>query len=119
MSQPAPAPGWTQPYVPRTNGLAIASLVLGVLFCLIDSGILAVVFGNVALGQIARSEGRQKGRGLAIGLVVALIAYVVMYTQQPTFVMTKESPAQFDQVRAVLIALVAGFSVATVHYLAF
>jgi hypothetical protein len=70
MTQPAPAPGSTQPYVPRTNGLAIASLVLGILFCFVVSGILAVIFGNVALGQIARSEGREKGRGLAIAGVV-------------------------------------------------
>src|SRR5437879_6309887 len=49
---------------PPTNGLAIASLVLGILWIFWLGSILAVVFGHVALGQIRRSK--QSGRGLAI-----------------------------------------------------
>jgi hypothetical protein len=53
--------------------------VLGILFCLIVSGILAVIFGNVALGQIERSEGRQKGRGLAIaGIVLGWVGIAIL-----------------------------------------
>lgn len=44
--------------------------MLGVCFCFGITGILAVVFGNIALGQIDRSQGAQKGRGLAIAGIV-------------------------------------------------
>ena len=62
--QPAP-----QAYQ-RTNGMAVASLVLGVLFCFVITGILAVIFGNVALNRIDASGGTEKGRGLAISGIV-------------------------------------------------
>jgi Domain of unknown function (DUF4190) len=66
---PVPPPAVT--YQPlKTNGLAIASLVLGVLFCTLIGGVLAVIMGNLALGQIDQSYGTQKGRGLAIAGIV-------------------------------------------------
>jgi Domain of unknown function (DUF4190) len=59
--------------------MAIASLVLGVLFCFSITGILAVIFGNLALGQIDRSQGAQKGRGLAIaGIVLGWIGIALL-----------------------------------------
>ena len=62
-----------------TNGLAVASLVLGCLFCLLITGVLAVIFGNVALSQIQRSQGAQRGRGLAIaGIVLGWIGIALM-----------------------------------------
>jgi len=74
MPPPPAAPQWSAAPAPvayqKTNGFAVAALVLGVLFCLGISGILAVVFGNLALGQIDRSQGTQKGRGLAIAGIV-------------------------------------------------
>jgi hypothetical protein len=81
-SPPGPGPG--QPYYPpsqgQTNGLAIASLVLGLCcWCFFVPGILAVIFGNVALGRIAMSEGREKGRGMAIwGIVLGWISIAVL-----------------------------------------
>jgi prepilin-type processing-associated H-X9-DG protein len=46
--------------------MAIASLILGALgFCGI-TGLIGLILGIVALGQIARSQGRLSGRGLAI-----------------------------------------------------
>jgi hypothetical protein len=53
-----------------TNGLAIASLVLGILWFCGVGAILALVFGYIAKGQIDRSEGRQSGRGMAIAGIV-------------------------------------------------
>jgi hypothetical protein len=50
--------------------MAVASLVLGILFCFAVTAILAVIFGNVALGRIADSNGTEKGRGLAIAGIV-------------------------------------------------
>jgi hypothetical protein len=62
-----------------TNGFAIASLVLGVCFCVGITGILAVVFGNLALNRIAESQGTQKGRGLAIaGIVLGWVGIALL-----------------------------------------
>ena len=56
------------PYAPRTNTLAIVSLVTG--FC---CSIAAVVTGHIALGQIRRTG--EAGRGLAItGLVLGYVS---------------------------------------------
>jgi hypothetical protein len=65
-----------------TNGFAIASLVLGILWLYWVGSILAVIFGHIALTQTA--PGGQGGRGLAIaGLVlgyigIALLALVII-----------------------------------------
>ena len=60
-----------------TSGLPVAALVLGIaVLCTgIIGGILAVIFGNLALARIDESQGAQKGRGLAIaGIVLGWIA---------------------------------------------
>jgi hypothetical protein len=72
---------------PKTNGLAIASLVLGIaqIFICIIGGILALVFGYIARRQIDESGGTQGGRGMAVaGIILGWIgiglgiAYVVI-----------------------------------------
>ncbi len=82
---PPPAPPVGATYAPPsggTSGLAVASLVLGIVsfFCLgflFVVPILAIVFGHVALGRIADSGGTLRGRGLAIaGLVLGWIFIV-------------------------------------------
>ena len=64
-------------HAPSTNGLAIASLVLGLVGwvpCGVGS-ILAVVFGFVARTQIRNSQGRQGGDGLAVaGIILGFLA---------------------------------------------
>lgn len=50
-----------------TNGLAIASLVLGIFWLGGPGSILVIIFGAVARGQIARTEGRL-GNGNRWGL---------------------------------------------------
>ena len=69
---PPPPGGWqaAPTTYQRTNGLAVASLVCGILFCGIVTAILAVIFGNIALGKIDASNGTEKGRGLAIAGIV-------------------------------------------------
>ncbi len=76
---PSSAPNWARanPSVPpRTSGLAVASLVLGLLgwpLCGIGS-LLAVIFGHQALSQIDASNGMVTGRGMAIaGLVLGYL----------------------------------------------
>ena len=53
-----------------TNGLAIASMVLGILWLWWIGSILALIFGYVAKSQIDQSGGRQAGRGMAIAGIV-------------------------------------------------
>jgi hypothetical protein len=84
VTTPPPPPAY--PGVPhvaqRTNGLAVASLVLGIVsfFCmgfLFPVPLLAIIFGHLSLDRIARSGGAEKGRGLAIaGLVLGWIFIV-------------------------------------------
>jgi hypothetical protein len=54
----------------QTNGLAIASMVLGILWIWGIGAILALVFGYRARRQIDQSGGRQGGRGMATAGVV-------------------------------------------------
>ena len=71
-SPPAAVP--MAPVAQKTNGLAIASLVLGIVWIYWIGSILAIVFGHVALSQIKKSGGTQGGRGMAIaGLVLGYI----------------------------------------------
>jgi len=71
---PVPSPPGYQPYgVPLahgTNGLAIASLVLGIIWIYWIGSVLALVFGYVARRQIDASGGRQTGRGMATAGIV-------------------------------------------------
>lgn len=67
---------------PKTNGLAIASLVLGLLGFLIGfitlmiPSILAIIFGHIARSQIKHANGQQTGGGLALaGLITG---YIIM-----------------------------------------
>ncbi|GAA3391395.1 DUF4190 domain-containing protein [Streptomyces roseoviridis] len=74
---PGGAPGVPGPYgVPRqsTNGLAVASLVSGIVCCLPPLGL---VFGLIALPQIRKKQ--QKGKGMAItGIVLSSLACLMM-----------------------------------------
>jgi hypothetical protein len=51
---------------PKTNGLAIASLVSGILCCIPFSGVAAIIMGAMAIGQINANPSQQQGKGLAI-----------------------------------------------------
>jgi hypothetical protein len=60
--------------VPRTNGMAVAALVLGILWVGWLGSVLAVIFGFVAIRDIDRSGGAQTGRGMAIaGIVLGIV----------------------------------------------
>lgn len=70
---PAPATGG------GTNGLAVASLILGILWLCWLGSLLAVIFGHVALGQIKKSGETQGGKGLAIaGLVLGYLGIATL-----------------------------------------
>jgi len=70
-----------------TNGLAVASMVLGILGLAGLGSVLAIIFGHVALSKIKRSGRIQGGRGMAIagvilgwvGLAGIIIAMIVIF----------------------------------------
>jgi hypothetical protein len=71
----AQQPQWV---VPATSGLAVASLVLSILWIGGIGSLLAVIFGAVALSRINHSYGRLKGTGLAIaGLVIGSLGLLL------------------------------------------
>ena len=62
-----------------TNGMAIASLVLGILWLWWLGSILALIFGYIGKNQIDRSGGQQSGRGMAIaGIVLGWIGIAML-----------------------------------------
>jgi len=90
MSQVSPPV--VPPQARQTSGLAVASLVLGIVSLPMTCGccgtgivtaILAVVFGHLAMGKIRRSQGRLDGTGMAVaGLVIgyASVAIQILVT---------------------------------------
>jgi hypothetical protein len=74
--------------MPKTNGLAIASLVLGIaqVFFWLVGAVLALVFGYRARQQIDESGGTQGGRGMAtagiflgwIGIGLGIVYLIVI-----------------------------------------
>ena len=80
-----PAYGYPQPQVvhhyysaARTSGLAIASMVLGILWLYWIGSILAVIFGHVSLNQMS-TDPTLRGRGMAIaGLVLGYIGVATL-----------------------------------------
>jgi hypothetical protein len=82
---PPAAPVFVRPQT-RTNGFAVASLVVALGFFWIwgFGSVAAIVLGHVALRQIARSGGLQTGRalaltGLALGYfgIAAALAFIL------------------------------------------
>lgn len=65
----------------KTSGLAIASLVFGILgFCLpVVGGLTGLVLGLVGLGKIKKSAGGLTGRGLAVAGIVVSAASVLVH----------------------------------------
>jgi 1,4-dihydroxy-2-naphthoate octaprenyltransferase len=73
---PAAAPYAAAPTGPKTNTLAIVSLVTGIVGLFIPIGLAAVITGHIALGQIKRLG--ENGRGMAItGLVLGYLSIVL------------------------------------------
>lgn len=61
----------------KTNGLAVASLVLGITWLFWLGSLAAIILGAVALGQIKRADGAESGRGMAIaGIILGSVGVV-------------------------------------------
>ncbi len=76
------ASGWGPPVPSRdakTSGLAVASLILGILFLIFPAAILAIVLGHISRSQIRDSAGRIKGAGMALaGLILGYAGVAVI-----------------------------------------
>lgn len=88
---PGAAPVGPDASIPKpTNGLAVASMVLGIVWIYWIGSILALIFGYVAKGQIDRSQGRQGGRGMAIaGIVLGWVGIGMMALGIIAFIVSK------------------------------
>ena len=72
----APRPGAPAVAQTRTNGFAVASMVLGIVWVYAIGSILALVFGYIARSQI-RSDPTMRGQGMAIaGIVLGYVGIV-------------------------------------------
>lgn len=99
--RPAPPAAYPPPYGPGgyqvppsrgTNGLAVASLVLGILWLYGVGSLLAFIFGLVGRKQISRSRGSQSGGGLAIaGIVLGAVGVVGAVLLTVTLVVASNS----------------------------
>ncbi|MEZ5169378.1 MAG: DUF4190 domain-containing protein [Acidimicrobiia bacterium] len=67
---PRQPPQAYSPVTPRYNGLAIAGMILGILWIYWVGSVLALIFGYISKGQIDESNGWQTGRGMAIAAIV-------------------------------------------------
>lgn len=97
---PGPVAGFGGPPPRRsTNGLAIASLVLGILWLGGLGSVLALIFGLVALRQIKQSGKGQSGHGFAVagtilggvGTVGAIALWTVVALEGHTIVQNGET----------------------------
>jgi hypothetical protein len=79
-----------------TNGMAVASLVLGIVWLGGLGAVLALIFGIKARRQIDLARGAQGGRGLAIaGIVLGIVGIVgaLIYWPLVAFAATHASNA--------------------------
>ena len=72
---PSPPPV-AEPIIPKTSGMAIAALVLGILsiFTCLLTGIPSIICGIISLIKIEKSGGRITGKGFAIsGIILPVV----------------------------------------------
>lgn len=62
------------PPVPQTSGLAIGSLICGIMFLFLPASVAAIVMGHIARSDIRESRGRKTGAGMALaGLILGYV----------------------------------------------
>ncbi len=89
----------------KTSGMAITSIILGVLslfFCSVFTGLPAIIVGGLGLGAIGRSRGRLTGKGLAItgivtgGISCLLVPLIVIGLLLPSVSRVREAAAHMN-----------------------
>lgn len=85
----------TQPVQAKTNGMAIASLVLGLVWLYWVGSVLAIIFGLIAKKSIDESGGLETGRGMAIaGIVLGIVGLAFLLL---IIIVALASPDAFDE----------------------
>jgi ABC-type multidrug transport system fused ATPase/permease subunit len=88
---PVPPPSYSAARQNRTNSLAIASMVsgiVGVFITIIVPSILAVVLGHMSLRQMRQTGEKGQGfaiAGLILGYVMLVLAFVFVFLLAPAF----------------------------------
>lgn len=78
-SSAASHPSQAPPATPTTSGLAIVSLICGILFFIFPSALAAIIFGHISQSDIRRSGGRKTGAGMALaGLILGYIGVAII-----------------------------------------
>ena len=96
------------PAAAKTNGLAIASLILSIVSLVGIGSIVGIVLGFVSRTQIRQSHGTQKGSGLGLaGIIVGFVtlALVLAAVAIPTFLGVRASTAPVAHLPLAPIAL--------------
>jgi type IV pilus assembly protein PilA len=117
---PPTPPGAVAPQ--RTDGKAIASLILGFFFFFLPAAIVAVILGHISLSEIRESAGRLKGEGLAIGGLVlgymglaTIPLLIVAAIAIPNLLRARIAANESSAVSAIRILRTAEISYATSH----
>ena len=105
---------------PKTCGLAIASLVMGILslFCSLFMAIPAIICGIIALVKISKSNGQLKGNGFAVaGIAVPAVVMLLIGPILLAILMPAMSRAKMQAHRVVCMANMKGLSTAMIVYM--
>jgi hypothetical protein len=81
LPPPAPAATYTMPpwRHPEISGLAVASMIFGILWIFWLGSLVAVILGHVALRRIRQAQGRLTGKGHAIaGLLLGYLGLLAL-----------------------------------------
>ena len=105
---------------PKTCGLAIASLAMGILslFCSIFRAVPAIICGIIALVKISKSNGQLKGNGFAIaGITVPAIVMLLVLPMTLAILMPALSQTKRIAQRVVCATNIQGLSTAMIVYM--
>ena len=105
---------------PKTCGLAIAALVMGILtlFCSLFMAIPALICGIIALVKIGKSNGQLKGNGFAIaGIVVPAVLSLVIVPMLLAILMPALNKTKHIAQRVVCGTNMKGLSTAMIVYM--
>jgi prepilin-type processing-associated H-X9-DG protein len=102
----------------KTSGLAITSLVLGILsiFTLFLTALPAIIFGIVGLVKIEKSRGQLKGKGLAIAGIAVPIVMLPFVAMLMAIMMPALAQARFQAQRIVCANNLKQLGLATIMY---
>lgn len=68
------------PQAPRLSGMAVASLIFGLLGCLVVPAVPALILGIIAYRAIGREPERYHGKGIAVsGIILSIFSIFIVF----------------------------------------